>query len=99
MLALQESAEVAKDAEYSYWGAREGYAHDSTVYDEDVKVYFNSSQGTFDGGYNKYGNWTWIESPPSDAYDVSTTDIIDTTIENYNSCILLYGYCSMYYPD
>lgn len=76
-----------------------GYAYDKTTYNDDVLVYRNSSKGTFDGGYNKYGNWTWIESPRSEAYSVDTNKIIDKTFSNYNACIDIYGYCQLYYPD
>ncbi len=90
---IQENAEIAKDAEYSYWGAKEGYAYDTTLYNDDVLVYNNSE------GYDKYGNWTWIESPRSDAYSVSNTKKINKTIELYNACIVTYGYCELYSPD
>ncbi len=97
---LDESAEVGKDAEYSYMGAKEGYIYDSRDFIDDVKVVVNASNGTFDGGYDKYGKWTWIESPRSDAYEVDTAYIINKTITNYNECLVGYdGHCPKYLPD
>lgn len=96
---IQEAIRTSKDAQYDYWGKRDGYVYDTTVWNQDVKVIWHEAIGTFDGGYLPNGDWAWIESPRSSAYNYSATSIADSTIYNYNMCILAYGYCQAYYPE
>lgn len=88
-----------KSASYTYSAAKEGYAYDTTVYNSDVKVYFNASKGELHGGYNASGVFTWIDYQPATALSVSSSTIIDKTSYNYNADILDNGICDLYYPD
>jgi hypothetical protein len=98
--AINEIADIARDAQYSYYGEKTGYVYDKTVFNADVYVYPNVGYGTFDGGLLPSGQWAWIESPPSNAYYVSDSTILDATINNYNSAVNWgQGYCMNYLPE
>ena len=97
--AITQTITLYKSASYIYTGAKEGYAYDTTVYNKDVKVYFNSSKGTLHGGYNSSGEFTWIDYKHATALDVSNNTIINKTSTNYNADILDDGICTVYYPD
>jgi hypothetical protein len=98
--AIQEMCDMARDAQYSYFGEKSGYVFDKTTYNTDVKVYTNMGYGTIDGGLDPSGRWTWIDSPPSPAYDVQDQFILDKAVYNYNASIWLGGgYVVGYYPE
>lgn len=97
--ALSQAVTLYKSASYIYTGSKEGYAYDTTVYNKDVKAYFNSSKGKLHGAYNSSGEFTWIDYVHASALDVSNSTIIDKTSYNYNADILDDGVCTLYYPD
>lgn len=99
--ALVEAVTVYRKADYSYRLSRYGYAFDSTVYDEYVRVFEHGSGGIFSGGYDsdEKDNFVWVINlePSTEAY--SYDSISNTTIHNYNADIAMHQYCTLYFPD
>lgn len=96
---LENHVTLCNSANYSYYGTRSGYAYDTTLYQNYVRVVNYSDRAEFHGGYTADGIFEWIIYSYPDAFNHTTSDIADTTISWYNSNISVHGYCKSYFPD
>jgi hypothetical protein len=96
---ILSAATLSRSAVYRYSGSRIGYAYDTTIYNKYVRVIQYSGNGEFTGGYLSNGNFDWVHSTVSSAYDHAYSTIADKTIYNYNADIVVNGFCWSYYPD
>lgn len=96
---IKESVKLYRSAKYEYFGARDGYVFDDTLYNNFVHVIFHSGDGEFTGGYTSSGVFTWVESVRSSAYDYSADSIANKALEYYAKNVYADGYCSVYSPD
>ena len=85
---ITEAVKLAKSAIYKYTGTRAGFAYDTTIHNAYVRVVTYSDSGEFTGGYTADGNFEWVISDPSTAYERSADTIANTTISYYNSAFL-----------
>jgi hypothetical protein len=73
--------------------------YDTVTLNKYVKMTWQYNGGTFTGGYDSNGNFTWIESYAAPALQVSPETIADTAIYNYNAELVSYGMIVNYYPE
>ena len=88
-----------KSGKYNSTAQRHGYVYDTTVYNENVHVTWNTSSGEFSGGYNNAEEFTWIISTPPSTFAVPYSTNLNQTLHNYNADIALHGMCYTYSPD
>lgn len=96
---IMDEVTLSNGGVYEYFGERAGYAYDKTIYNDAVRVIQRSAKGEFAGGYTSDGDFEWVHSVPSLAYNHSYDEIANDTIFNYNADIEVHGFCSMYRPD
>lgn len=95
---IQQQVTLYNSAVYTYWGERSGYIYDPTVYNDYVRVIIYGGKGEFTGGYTSSGVFDWVHSGVSAAFNHSYSSIIEKTKSNYNTEIVMYDYCTNYYP-
>lgn len=95
---ILESVSLARSAKYVFSGDRYGVVYDSTTYDSPVSVLWYPDSGEFAGGYDSEGNFTWIISEVPSVYDSDPEEIMTIAMDEYNSCLAMYGSNLMYPP-
>ncbi len=82
---ILSQVDLCKSVAYSFKGNRYGYVYDPTVYNDNVLVTTKKSTGKFTGGFDKYGDFTWVISGFPSAWDDSTSKWATTTMNYYNN--------------
>ena len=96
---IQNAVTLYRSAVYNYQESYVGSVYDTVTLNKYVKMTWQYNGGTFTGGYDSNGNFTWIESYAAPALQVSPETIADTAIYNYNAELVLYGMIVNYYPE
>lgn len=96
---ILEDVTLYRQAHFDYTFSRVGYAYDSTVYNDYVRVIEYTDTGVFAGGYDNEEVFRWIYDEYPSSYDVSYGTIVDRTIYNYNSDVFVHNSCTLYFPD
>ena len=95
---IEEAVTLYHHAVYTYNYERHGYAWDKwqKAY---VHVIWNSGHGEFHGGYNSTDTFTWIIGKDPSPLGVSYSSIIDKTVKNFSTEVMIYGINTRYFPD
>lgn len=95
---IAEAVTLYRSAVYTYKAERVGCAYDDVTYDEYVRVVTHYEKGEFTGGYTADGDFDWVHSKVSSAFDYDYLSIADLTLSNYEHHIYTNGYCSLFVP-
>ncbi len=95
---IKTAVTLYRSAKFTYSFQRHGYAWDKWK-EANVHVIWNSSRGEFAGGYTSSGAFTWIISETPSTASVSYSSIIDKTVANFSTEVMIYGINTRYFPD